>query len=358
MQDLQLDKDGNRIGLNLFDDVEVVDTIDTVEVVEIVPTIDTTIEDIITKELEVYNRLGADDYAMYLVFDTSYSDDIKEAIKQAIEVQYKKDNTPTKGVITKDIWDVPIPSNKDILTNKNVDMIHLGAVLLDSNYGGSNNMNSRYIYKAKLWNNKLEVTNEDGTTEVIDLYEGKDKLPVIAHKLGMSLATFRRRLKALLDTKLGLFEVGINADGEVFYKINYAKDNKYYVTIPSDVLEYLITVCNSNMIKFYILFKYNLTKVIKDDKGNFVRTENIRKQMTYDYLLENIGYSAKLNRKKVAIMIDGLISLGLIKHYEIDTPIQTIDKKTNKIKTLTVKGYEYELVDYDVWRNNRPIKSK
>lgn len=313
---------------------------------------DMSMEDIIKEQLEIYERIGADDYVVYL-HNSNFDKATKDAIKEAVNNKFKEEYTPKKGVITKEVWDVPMPSYKDIIMNKDIDYQLLSNIMLKSNFGGRvNNMDNRYIYKVKLWDNKIELDNG----EVVNLMDGKHKLPIIANELGMSLSTFKRKLKALMDTKLGLIEIGINESGDVFYNIKYAKDGKYYVTIPSDVLEYLITVCNSNMIKFYILFRYNLTEPIFNEDGTFKELRYIKKQMTYDYLLENIGYSTKLNRKKVLTMIDGLISLGLLKAYEIDTPIQTIDKKTNQIKTLTVKGYEYELVKYDVWRENRHIK--
>lgn len=332
-----------------FDAILNADDVATVETVEVADTIEDIIEDIIAKELELYDRIGADEFVIYL-YNSNYDEDTKRAITEAVNEKFKKDNTPTKGVITKEVWDVPMPSNKAILTNKKVDMQMYSAIKLESNFGGRvANMNSRYIYKAKLWNNQLEVTNEDGTTEIVDLREGKEKLPIIAHKLGMSVSTFRSKLKALMHKDIGLFEIGMNENGEVFYNINYAKDGKYYVTIPSDILEKLVYTANSNMIKLYILLKYHLTEVVRDAEGNFKELKNIRKQMTYDYMMEQIGLSAKTNRKRVLTMLEDLVHKGLIKMYEIKTPITTIDKATNSERVLTVKGYEYELTTYEEW---------
>ncbi len=248
-------------------------------------------------------------------------------------------------------WNVPIPSSKELMTNKSVDYQLLSEILLNSYFGGrENNMDTRYIYKVKLWDNQLEVTDEnENVIEVVELRDGDKKLPLIANKLGMSLSTFKRKLNALLKTDLGLFEIGMNESGAVFYNINYAKDGKYYITIPSDILEKLVITANTNMIKLYVLLTYHLTEPVLNPDGTFKELKYIRKQMTYDFMMEQIGLSAKTNRKIVLTMLEDLCHKGLLRAYEITTPIQTVDKKTNKIITMSVKGYEYSLTTYNEW---------
>jgi len=247
--------------------------------------------------------------------------------------KWVEENTPKKGVVTKKIWNLPIPSHKNIMRS-DLDYQFLGAVLLNSNFGGkANNMSGeRFIYKNKLW-----------------ALDDEENVPKIAKELKISLSTFKRRIKALLNVKLGIVEIANNEDGETFYKLKYATDNKYYITINNEMLEELVTSTNSNIIKLYSLMYYNLTEHIKAEDGSYSGYKNIRKQMTYDYMLENIGYSTKLNRNKVKTMLNSLRKLGFIKIYEIDTPIRKIDKATNTEIILTVKGFEYELCTYDEW---------
>lgn len=263
---------------------------------------------------------------------------IKSQIKSKAE-QYEdlnkiwfEENTPKKGVITKEIWDVPIPTHKKIMMS-DLDYQFLGSVILNSNNGGkANNMyGERFIYKDKLW-----ALDDD------------KNIPKIAAELKISLSTFKRKVKALLNADLGVVEICINKGGDVFYKIKYATDYKYFITIKSDMLEELIASTNSNMIKIYSLMCYNLTEAVQKEDGSY-EYKHIRKQMTYEYMLEQIGYAKSLNRKKVSTMLNSLRKLGFIKIYEINTPVRKIDKKTNTEKVLFVKGYEYELCTYDEW---------
>lgn len=249
-----------------------------------------------------------------------------------LDRQWKEENTPKKGIVTKEVWDVPMPTHKDIMMSK-LDYQFLGAVLLNSNYGGkANNMyGERFIYKNKLW-----------------ALDDEENVPKIAKELRISESTFKRKVKALLDTKLGIVEICNNEDGEVFYKIKYATDYKYFITIKSDMLDRLITSTNSNMIKLYALMCYNLTESVMNEDGSY-SYKYIRKQMTYDYMAENIGLSKGTNRQRFKTMLESLALLGYIKIYEIDTPIRKIDKVTNTEKVLTVKGFEYELCTYEEW---------
>lgn len=255
----------------------------------------------------------------------------KTETKNRLE-QWVEENTPKKGIITKEIWDVPIPTHKDIMMS-DLDYQFLAKILLDSNNGGkANNMyGERFIYKNKLW-----------------ALDDEENVPKIAKDLKISESTFKRRIKTLLNVKLGIVEIGNNAEGEIFYKIKYDTDGRYFITIKSDMLEELITSTNSNMIKLYSLMWYNLTESEKVEDGKY-KYKYIRKQMTYDYMLEQIGYAKSLNRNKVKTMLNSLRKLGFIKIYEIDTPIRKIDKATNTEVILTVKGYEYELCTYEEW---------
>ena len=292
------------------------------------------------EELDIFG-LPIEDYPNYDYgcIDTEREKKIiKSQIKSKAE-QYEdlnkiwfEENTPQKGVITKEIWDVPIPTHKKIMMS-DLDYQFLGSVILNSNNGGkANNMyGERFIYKDKLW-----ALDDD------------ENIPKIAAELKISLSTFKRKVKALLNADLGVVEICINKGGDVFYKIKYATDYKYFITIKSDMLEMLISSTNSNIIKLYSLMCYNLTEAVQKEDGSY-EYKHIRKQMTYEYMAENIGLKKGTNRKRFKTMLDSLALLGFIKIYEIDTPIRKVDKKTNTEKVLFVKGFEYELCTYDEW---------
>ena len=69
----------------------------------------------------------------------------KELVKQVIEA-----TTYKKGEITKEVFNLPMPSSKDFLNNKNVNVKTYGAIMLKSNWGGKFlNQTDRYLYKNK-----------------------------------------------------------------------------------------------------------------------------------------------------------------------------------------------------------------
>ncbi|MGL5714640.1 MAG: hypothetical protein ACRCXT_01755 [Paraclostridium sp.] len=262
--------------------------------------------------------------------------DERSAIIEQIKLRKEQEiNLDNEIVTRKKALLLPMPSHKKIMSS-NLDYQFLGRIMLDSKFGGRyttmNNLNQRFIYKDKVY-------------ELSDI----DKLPQVAKDLKISLSTFKRRIRALLNTDLGLVEVGKNSEGKVFYKIRYATDNKYYVTIHNDMLKRLVTSTNSNMIKIYILMRYNLTKPIYNGIGEIIDYKHFRKRMTYDYILEQIGYEKTLNRSKLKDMLEDLSLLGYIRIYAIETPIRKIDKHTNLEVVETVKGYEYELATLDEW---------
>lgn len=194
--------------------------------------------------------------------------------------QFMEENTPKKGVITKEFWDVPMPSHNDYLKNKDAELSTYGGLMLQSNYGGIYNTEAqRYIYKNKV-NNK----------ELIDM-------------CNISESTLKRHLAKLKKVKIEDKEPLItteNTPNGVVYKLNYAVDEKYYVTIPNDILQYLIKTSNSNMIKLYIFFKVQLA--------------NGSKEMQREFIANSIGYngSSKKALDGLSMMTNDLVAKGLL----------------------------------------------
>lgn len=200
----------------------------------------------------------------------------KEAFRVRFE-QYMEENTPKKGVITKEFWDVPMPSHNGYLNNKDVNLNVYGGLMLQSNYGGIYNTEAqRYIYKNKLNNEEL------------------------ANMCNISESTVKRAFNKLKKAKIEDKEPLItteNTPNGIVYKLNYAVDDKYYVTIPNDILQYLIKTSNNTMIKLYIFFKVQLA--------------NGSKKMQREFIANAIGYSTK-NLKDISLMTNDLVAKGLI----------------------------------------------
>lgn len=190
------------------------------------------------------------------------------------------DNTPKKGVIKKEFWDVPMPSHNDYLNNKDVDLSIYGGIMLESNYGGIYNTEAqRYLYKNKLDNKE------------------------IANMCNVSESTVKRAFNKLKKAKIGDSEPLItteNTPNGIVYKLNYAVDDRYYVTIPNDILQYLIDTSNNNMIKLYVFFKVQLAK------GS--------KQMQREFIANGIGLngSSKKALDGLSNLTNDLVAKGLI----------------------------------------------
>lgn len=229
---------------------------------------------------------------------------------------------------------IPLPSHPRFMQNKDFDYQFLGRIMLDTKYGGRFNMENfdhRFIYKEQIF--KLD---EEG------------QVPQVAKDLGISERTLHRRLKMIMQTNLGLVEVGRNEDKKLFYKINYSTDNKYYIILHNDMLKRLVASTNSNMIKIYIVMKYLLTEPIHNEIGQVIDFKYHRKQITYDYLLEKIGLSKDYNRELLKGMIEDLSLLGYIQIHQIQEPLVHINEETNA-NFVTNMGYEYQVNSYEEW---------
>lgn len=190
---------------------------------------------------------------------------------------------PKKGVITKEVWDVPLPSHNGYLRNKNIDYNLLGGLTLMSNFDNLQNRceGNRYMYK-----------NSFDTEEMSAL-------------CGISESTIKRnfnKLKRALpkeDAEKALLSVENTPNGAV-YKINFATEGKYFVTIPSDVLHYLIKATNKEVIKLYVFFKVQLA--------------NGSKQMQREFIAESLGMNKDSLRQldNISLLTNSLVAHGLL----------------------------------------------
>lgn len=233
-----------------------------------------------------------------------------------------EDNTPKKGVVTKEVWDVPIPSHNNYLRDKNADYTVYSGISLVSNFGGMYNMETqRYIYKNKLdFKEMAEVCN-------------------------ISESTVKRSFNKLKNVKIEGYDPLIateNTPNGVVYKLNYGVDDKYYVTIPNDILQYLIKTSNSNMIKLYVFLKVQL----KDGS----------KQMQREFIADHLGFNSKSSKAldNVSEMTTDLVAKGLlIKTERFEFFYDEINKREIPKKLVT-----YELTTDEYWRYYKATLTK
>lgn len=277
----EVDEYGNKIGLDLFGE-----------------------DDIASKNEILLKEELADARAEIIDFDN-----VTEEIETDTEIV--EEQTEETG---ESIWSVPMPSHNEYIKSKDVDFTVYGGLMLLSKFDRVNNMEAqRYIYK-----------NSFKNEEVAELVE-------------VSESTIKRNMnklkKAIIEGHDPLVTLENTSNG-VVYKLNYAIDDKYYVTISNDLLKYLIRTSNNNMIKLYIFLKVQLAEG--------------RKQMQREFLANAIGLkgSGRKAQDTISDMTTDLVAKGLIKKYERVEFF--IDEKTGKQKPKTLVSYE--LVPEDKWR--------
>lgn len=164
-------------------------------------------------------------------------------------------------------------SHEKYMKNKKCDYKTLAIMMLYSNMTPIEEQEEngtyeeyRYLYKNKI----IKFTEEiEGLSE--------NKINTILKNI--------RKLSQLDDGSL--VSACKNAEGEIYYVINYCNGDKgnKYVTIEEDMLRVLTSACNSNMIKIYILLKYMC--------GNGER------KITREYIAEQIGINTNKKGKQI-----------------------------------------------------------
>ena len=210
-------------------------------------------------------------------------------------------------------YNVPISSHKADITNKNNDYRLVGLMTIDSKY--NENETDRYIYE-----------NNIDYEAIADAIKTKstNKTKAVKTKIG-----------AMAKAADSLIEK-VSTDNGIAYKIRYSTDNKYYVSINSQMIKRLSTSTNDNMIRLYIIM--------------CVQLQNGRKQLTYEWLAEQMGLSTNGGRYRttLATLTEDLALLGFIKKYEVSRTV--LDKNTNS--KYVNKTYDYELATYEEWKQH------
>ena len=210
-------------------------------------------------------------------------------------------------------YNVPISSHKADITNKNNDYRLVGLMTIDSKY--NENETDRYIYE-----------NNIDYEAIADAIKTKsaNKTKAVKTKIG-----------AMAKAADSLIEK-VSTDNGIAYKIRYSTDNKYYVSINSQMIKRLSTSTNDNMIRLYIIM--------------CVQLQNGRKQLTYEWLAEQMGLSTNGGRYRttLATLTEDLALLGFIRKYEVSRTV--LDNNTNS--KYVNKTYDYELATYEEWKQH------
>ena len=164
------------------------------------------------------------------------------------------------------IWEVPIPTFELIMSNKNIDLRLVAALILISKrdcYGRCNEPDERYIY-----NNDLSIKREE-----------------IKYILGFSESTYKRKFKALRDANI-IRHVFSKKDGVtdlIYYlkcKLQVGEDYKFFTTIKSDLLEDILIKTDDKSFKIYCAIKYK----------SFASCGIV--SLTYNWFANTIGFSS------------------------------------------------------------------
>lgn len=208
----------------------------------------------------------------------------------------------------------PLSSSKDNMQNKKCDYKTLAIMTLYSNMTPIEEQDKTGVYERYrfLYRNRIIKFTE----EIETLSNNKIK-------------TVLNNIKKISDLENNtLVNAATTKDGKIYYIINYEDDKgRKFVTIPDDMLRYLINVFNSDGIKIYILLKYLCAKG--------------EKRITREYIADQIGLKkSKKVLERISDITHALECCGFIKkRYEY----------INEVKCFIY----YNVNTYEQWHNIR-----
>lgn len=208
---------------------------------------------------------------------------------------------------------VAMPTRAKEITNKDYDYKVIAFLQLHSNFvnykdfGYDKNVlyGENYIYYSKL---------EFGG------YKMKDN------------STFGKKIAKMLKIDDSLI-TSEKLNGSLVYKIDYAKEGKYFITMHHDMLKELVIFTNSNVIKTYCVFCYVLA--------------NGSKQISNSKLRELTGIKSD---NTMDVILKGLCKLGYIKRTLKQSDKVVVSKDETREINYKTKEYEYTLISYEEWQ--------
>lgn len=212
-----------------------------------------------------------------------------------------------QGEETKSIWNVPISTRKDFISNKQVDYRIYGGIMLNSNsnaqldFLGCNDRGRRYIM-----GHKMDKVIEEIANSIIN---PKTKKP-------MTKSAVSKHIRVL--KKLGAREFSIGSlDGKLYYNLQFSEINEAtgntkggdYVLVSSEKLRALIDGFSSNSIKLYTTL---LWKCWNNKKQCFETTH-----VPYETLMNELGINDKTTLHNCLWALEGkFINIDRVQKHE------------------------------------------
>lgn len=246
----------------------------------------------------------------------------REELKQTLRgLAY--DYSYPKGKINKEVYKLPMPTSKQFLSKKGLNIKIYGYLMLNSNWGNKYaNPNDRYLYKEK-WDEVIKNACED---------------------LNISQSTIKRHINKLKANDIKAI-ILTKVDNKLVYKLNYGSFNPEtglidkFVLIDNIALRKLINAYSDYPLKIYLYFLYAL--------------RNGEKRITQKTLCEVVGL-ANNTRYVISDSVDALINGGFI-DVRCEYENKLIIKNDVEVEH-SVPNYYYSLSDKYLTKNSRDLK--
>lgn len=212
-----------------------------------------------------------------------------------------------QGEETQSIWNVPMPTRKEFISNKSVDYRILGGLMLNSNsnaqldFLGLNDRGRRYIM-----GNKMDKVIEDIAGSIIN---PRTKKP-------LSKSMVQKHIRIL--RKLGAREFSIgNWNGKLYYNLQFGEVDEEtgqlkggdFVTVSSEKLRALVNGFSSNSIKLYTILLWKCW----DNKNQCFKPTHV----PYETLMNELGINDKTAMHDcIWALEDKFITIETVKRHE------------------------------------------
>lgn len=188
-----------------------------------------------------------------------------------------------QGEETQSIWNVPMPTRKEFISNKSVDYRILGGLMLNSNsnaqldFLGLNDRGRRYIM-----GHKMDKVIEEIAGSIIN---PRTKKP-------MSKSMAQKHVRVIRNLGAREFSIGTH-NGKLYYNLQFGEVDEEtgqlkggdFVTVSSEKLRALITAFSSNSIKLYTILLWKCW----DSKNQCFKPTHV----PYETLMSELGINDK-----------------------------------------------------------------
>lgn len=235
-------------------------------------------ENLITEGALAFGAVTAEDYQ---IEREKLLQEQKE-LEQSYRIEYIEGEN-FQGEETQSIWNVPMPTRKEFISNKSVDYRILGGLMLNSNsnaqldFLGLNDRGRRYIM-----GHKMDKVIEDIASTIIN---PRTKKP-------MSKSMAQKHVRVIRNLGAREFSIGTH-NGKLYYNLQFGEVDEEtgqlkggdFVTVSSEKLRALITAFSSNSIKLYTILLWKCW----DSKNQCFKPTHV----PYETLMNELGINDK-----------------------------------------------------------------